>query len=294
MMTHSYSRLNSGMAKTHSLKVKQRITGSIIIFIWTLFPEVIKKILLKQFFIPKRYELSQDESKFLCTGRAFEVRVNGETIKCWQWGEGPAIVCVHGWGGSGVQFQGVVDQAIAAGYSLIVFDGPGHGLSPGKFCSYFQMTDVVRALLGKRDEFSIAGLIGHSFGAAAIINSLSKENIQLPAVLIAPALQLVRLLDKAFGHYGIPNRLYMQLIAKFEEKYNYSFIDDNPIKLLKNENMSFLIVHDPEDTVTPYKDSMHAVQQFSSLKLMTMKNLGHKNILRDDKVIKAALAFIGS
>jgi pimeloyl-ACP methyl ester carboxylesterase len=291
-MARSYSQLNSGITQTSSLRLKQRIFGSIIIVFWTLFPEIIKKILINEFFTPKRYRLSKDQNYFLKTGRAFDLRVNGEIIKCWQWGKGPAIVCVHGWGGSGLQFQDIVRHAIASGFSVVVFDGPGHGFSSGKYCSYFQMTDVVRALLRKTDEFNIAGLIGHSFGAAAIINSLSKENLNLPAVLIAPALQLVQMLDTAFGNYGIPNRFYMQLIAKFEEKYNYSFIDDNPIKLLNNENQEYLIIHDQRDTVTPYKDSQHAVKHIPCLKLMTVKNLGHKKIMRDEKVIKSALAFI--
>lgn len=289
-MAHSYSQLNSDAASIHFSNVKQKITGSIIVVLWTLFPGIIGNMLMKQFFTPKRYPLSQDQDKYLKTGRAFDLRINDDTIKCRQWGEGPAIICVHGWGGIGLQFQGVIDRAVASGFSVIVFDGPGHGLSSGKTCSYFQMTDVVRTLLCETD--AVAGLIGHSFGAAAIINSLSKENIKLPAVLIAPALQLVQMIDTAFAYYGIPLQIYMKLIAQFEEKYGYSFEEDNPIHLLDNDNQAFLIVHDREDRVIPYNDSKKTVHRFPSFELMTTRNLGHKNLLKDEKVIKASLAFI--
>ena len=296
-MTHSYSQIRNKNATDCFLKFRQQITGSFIVILWTLFPGLIQKIIYKQFFTPKRKQLAQNQHAFLATGQAFDLKVNDDTIKCWQWGKGPALVCVHGWSGLGLQFQKFVDKTLAAGFSIILFDGPGHGLSSGDICSYFQMTDVVRVLINQPlitqiDKIKIAGLIGHSFGSAAIINSLEKERLNIPAVLIAPAIQLQKLIDSAFIQYGIPKEIYMTLIAQFEEKYDYSFSKDNPINLLDDDNQTFLIIHDRSDATIPYCESSNVVKKYPGFELMTTINLGHKKILTDDSVISTALNFI--
>lgn len=291
-MAHSYGQIYMSSTNARFLMIRQQIFSKIFIVLWTLFPGIIKKIIKKQFFTPERYILPPETINRILPGKTFDLMINEDTIKCRQWGEGPAIVCVHGWSGCGLQFYGFVDNAISSGFSVIVFDGPGHGLSTGKTCNYFQMTDVVRALLCRPHAFCVAGLIGPSFGAAAIINSLSKENLTLPAVLIAPALQLKQMIDAAFGHYGIPGRVYMEVIAEFEKKSGYSFMDDNPVNLLNNENQIFLIVHDKDDPMIPCIESKKAADRFPSLKFMITKNLGHRRILKDEAVINNSLSFI--
>lgn len=103
-MAHSYSQIRNKETNHCFVKFTQQITGSFIVILWTLFPGLLKKILYMQFFSPKRKQLTQDQHAFLGTGRAFVLKINDDTIKCWQWGKGPALICVHGWSGLGLQF----------------------------------------------------------------------------------------------------------------------------------------------------------------------------------------------
>ena len=293
-MAHSYTQARPGTAGIHFSHIKLKITGFTIRLLYTLFPGFMGKILLKQFFAPKRHVLDREQMDYLSTGTPFDLKVNRDTIKCWQWGQGPALIFVHGWGGIGLQFHKYIDKALALGFSVIIFDAPAHGLSPGETCSYFQMTDAVRTLINRKNSSGVAGLIGHSFGAAAVINAISKENLSLPAVLIAPALNLVNTLDRAFSSYGIPKGIYMDLIKNFEQEYGYSFYHDNPVNLLDGESQNLFMVHDPQDQVIPYGDSRHAGLRYPSFKLMTVKDLGHKRIVGDRAVVSAALNYIES
>ena len=289
-MTHSYTRTKSRQTGINLTGARQKATGAVINSLYFLFPHRMEKMLKNQFFAPRRRALNLALRKILATGTPFDLQVNDDTIRCWQWGQGPALIFVHGWGGIGLQFHTYIDKALAMGFSVILFDAPAHGLSPGKTCSYFQMTDAVRALLHRTDP--VAGLIGHSFGAAAIVNALSKENLDLPAVLIAPALDLVQTLNRAFTSYGIPERIYMKPIHCFEKKYRYSFYDDNPINLLDDRRQTLFMIHDPQDRVIPYADSKKAAERYPGFSFLTVEGLGHKRIVSNPAVVDTALRFI--
>jgi pimeloyl-ACP methyl ester carboxylesterase len=261
---------------------------------WMIFPGILKKIIKQQFFTPRRAQYTPSQREYLETGQAIEVIVDDKVIKCWYWGEGPTLIFVHGWNGSGLQFRRLAEKARTSGFSVLLFDGPGHGLSGGSTCSYFQMTDAVRALVNQPWQYRIAGLVGHSFGAAAIVNCLAKERSDLPAVLIAPALDLVGLLDSAFAIHGVPERVYKGTIAEFEERYGYTFANDNPVDLLADLAQSLLVIHDTSDRVIPYGLSAKVARQKEGIRLLPTSGLGHKQILENGSVIQETIRYLVS
>ncbi|MBN2008265.1 alpha/beta hydrolase [candidate division KSB1 bacterium] len=290
-MTHKfrYSKNNSTNVR---LSIKRSITFVSVSLLSFIAPSVIRRFILKQFFIPIRYIPTENEQEYLVKAEQFEQVVIDEKIKCWKWGKGPSILFAHGWNGSGIQFSSFITDVVNSGFSLVAFDGPGHGQSEGNRSSYFQMTNSVRALMKSDKLARVAGTIGHSFGAGAIVNALSKENLPVPSVLIAPALRIKEVLDDTFTQYGIPLQLYYNIIAEYERKYGYSLADDNPTNLLPKLNNPVLIIHDTEDRVIPVSDSIQAESMYDYIELHQTKGLGHKRILADQNVIESAIQFI--
>ncbi len=199
------------------------------------------------------------------------------------------IIFIHGWNGIGLQFYPFIKPFLNKGFSVLIFDGPGHGLSPGDSCSYFQMTDILRSFISSDFSDNIAGLIGHSFGAAAIVCSLEKEQLNLPAVLISPAIQLNKTIDHAFNQYQIPKKIYLKIISEYEDKYKYSFSGDDPINLISWNAKNYCIIHDQSDPVIPFSDSKHIIKMLPEIELMIVKGLGHKRILKNEEVIHKTL-----
>lgn len=271
------------------LQLKNRIIKAGILTAWTVFPGILKKFIKQQFFTPRRVRLTPSQHQYLETGEPFEITVNDEVLKCRRWGEGPALVFVHGWNGVGLQFRHFTEQALARGFSVVLFDGPGHGLSGGTFCSYFQMTDAVRAMVNQPFPDRVAGLVGHSFGAAAIVNGLEKEGSDLPAVLIAPALDLVGLLNAAFALHAVPDRVYKGIIGEFEARYGYTFAHDNPLDLMAGLTQPLLVIHDTSDRVIPHSVSELPARQLDRVRLMSTHGLGHKRLLKDTLVIQESI-----
>src|SRR5213593_1412920 len=96
---------------------------------------------------------------------AARIGVNGITIAYEDAGEGPAVVFVHGLGGSVYTWRAQTAACAERGYRAIGYDQRGHGLSdkpPGPY-SVAQCVEDLCALLDGLEVESCA-LVGHSVG----------------------------------------------------------------------------------------------------------------------------------
>ena len=212
-------------------------------------------------------------------------------MECWKWGEGPSILFAHGWNGRGVQFNRFFGPLTEAGYSIIAFDAPAHGESSGKKSSYFELTDTIRLILNS-PHHDIRGVVGHSMGGSAVINALSKEEISLPTVLIAPVFKLEEILFNTFNFYGIPEFVYRKAISEYENRFGYKMNDDNPIHLMPVIKTDLLVVHDRQDRAIPFQDSEEMAKSWSNVILHDTNGLGHKRILLDHKIVNRVVGYL--
>ena len=293
-MEKSVKNLKRYSTNVRNNKFNAKALSLLLKLLWPLFPGTIKKILLKQFFTPHSPQPTESQREWLNKAKSFQIKAHGKTIQCWQWGEGPVILFVHGWNGSGIQFLQFFKSFIKAGYSVATFDGPGHGKSQGETSSYFEMTDTVRAILNYFKEEHIQGIVAHSFGTAAVINSMDKENCFYNSVLIAPALKFKDILDKAFDFHGIPRIIFRSILAEYEKRFGYNLVKDDPHILLKENRYKLLVIHDRSDKAVPYSDTEEVSNRLETIELLTTNGLGHKRILQDQKVIHKTLNYISN
>ena len=257
-------------------------------------PGITRKVLRRLFMATGSYALKEEESACLSRGRPFQIKVHDKLIHAWRWGRGPGILMVHGWNGRGAQFHRFVEPIVAAGFTAIAIDGPGHGRSGGSTSSYFEFTDAVRAFLSPQRGLNIQALIGHSFGAAAIINALEKEKLDLRSVCIAPVLRLREILMSTFERFGVPAQIHTAIIAEFETRFGYNLVEDNPPRLIGKLTAPVLIIHDAEDRTASCSDAREQAQAHRHVALHTTRGLGHRRILAEAQVIEAVLKHIGS
>ncbi len=245
------------------------------------------------FFAPRTRDLTPQESAFLQRGKPFSLHVDGKTVQAWRYGSGPAIICAHGWASRGARFVNLESSIINAGFSMVIFDAPGHGESEGKTSSFFQMTEAVRALINHLGADKIAGIFAHSFGAAAVINAMDKEKLSKPVVLEAPAWDIKYLLDETFRRYGIPMKLYDNILSGYERKYGYELAIDNPINLVRRVDSPVLILHDRGDRTIKIDQSDRVLKlKKSNIRLITTDNYGHSHIFTNAEYINQAMDFI--
>ena len=272
-------------------QIRQRAVHAALDLLWNVTPAFTKLLVKKMFFTPSSYKITPLEKHYLENGESFQLSVHGKTVQCWKWGTGPSILLAHGWNGRGIQLHHFIEPLMQRGYSVIGYDAPGHGESEGKTSSYFEFTDTIRTLLASSNGHKIQGVIAHSMGGSATVNSIAKENQPLQAVLVAPALKLAELLKCFFDHVGVPAYLYDILIQEYERQFGYDMRRDNPAHLFKEIDSRILIVHDKQDPTIPYTDSKELSNEFENIVLHTTEGLGHKRILTDESVVDAIVNY---
>jgi pimeloyl-ACP methyl ester carboxylesterase len=292
-MSQSSSNGTRCSTNVRTSRPQQWITYHFLRSLWYGMPGLTEKLLETLFFAPKSSALSPEEQHCLDQGRPFAVQVHDKQIRAWQWGHGPGVLLVHGWNGRGIQFQRYIAPLVQAGYAAIALDGPAHGASPGRSTSYFEFTDTVRAFLRPEPGLNICGIVAHSFGAAAVINSLAHERLCLRVVLLAPALKLRQLILQAFRQHGIPPVVYEKMIAQYEERFGYTLAGDDPHRLLKDLASQVLVIHDQDDRVIAHEDSLTVCQRFSHLTLHTTHGLGHRGVMTDPGVVQRVMEYLG-
>jgi pimeloyl-ACP methyl ester carboxylesterase len=293
-MSNAYFNTEKASTNVRFNTLRQASIHSLLSLAWSLAPGLTQRLLLRLFSTPQAYKTSAAEAACLGRGQPFQVPVNGNRIKAWKWGRGPGIFMLHGWNGRGVQFQAFVEPLVAAGYTAIALDGPAHGESEGRCTNYFDFSDTARAFLAPGLGLDIRAVVGHSFGAAALINALAKDRHTVPAFFISPVLRLRELFVGAARQLGVSAKIIEQMIETFEAQYDYSLTEDNPIRLLKQLSVPILIAHDMEDHTISINDSKQQARAYDTVDLFATHGLGHRRILSDPAVIEAGIDHIQS
>jgi len=274
-------------------KMRQSVIHTFFNLLRNHAPTLSKGIIKRLFFTPSAYKCTPVEKQYLDNGKRFEIFIHGKVVNCWKWGSGPSILLAHGWNGRGIQLHNFIEPLIQRGYSALTYDAPGHGESQGRTSSYFEFTDTIRTLLNSPNGHEIRGVIAHSLGGSAVVNSMEKENLPLDAVLIAPALRLKEVLYGFFDYVGVPRGLYEILIKEYEDQFGYNMHRDNPANLLREISSKILIVHDKNDPTIPYADSKEISGRFPNIELHTTERLGHRKVLADSSVVNRTMDYFG-
>ncbi|HSF38925.1 MAG TPA: alpha/beta fold hydrolase, partial [Thermoanaerobaculia bacterium] len=118
---------------------------------------------LDLFCTPMRHAEPAREKELLRTAEAFTVPFQSVHLAAHAWGEGPAVLLVHGWSGRGAQLGAFVQPLVDAGHRVVAFDLPAHGRTPGRRLNGFDGRDAVLRMGEAVGPFQ--AVIAHSFGA---------------------------------------------------------------------------------------------------------------------------------
>ncbi|MFY7954073.1 MAG: alpha/beta hydrolase, partial [Armatimonadaceae bacterium] len=121
----------------------------------------------------------------------------------YRWGNGPAVLLVHGWGGSAGSFALWIGALLKAGFSVAAIDGPAHGNSPGVFASAPAIAGAIRAFGKVAGPFH--SVVAHSVGAIATALAASDGQLFEKAVFLAPCCSVGHSLTDEARRQGLPS-----------------------------------------------------------------------------------------
>jgi pimeloyl-ACP methyl ester carboxylesterase len=225
-----------------------------------------------------------------------DIQIKNQIIPVRLWGEGPLVVMMHGWSGSGAQFRKLIPGLVAAGYRVAAFDAPAHGDNPGKQTHLLEFVDT---LLGIQQQIGpVHTLMAHSFGGMASMLASHRGLKVEQMVLFAPHLDV----NEIHQSYSDLLNLNPELSMRFHEKIGARMSeiigsDDiwdffTPQSLLKDREFSGLLIFDTEDEEIPLSQFKAVARYWEDSEVIETEGLGHHLILKDSIVIEKVLKFM--
>lgn len=276
-----------------------RITRASLRAAYTLSEDLGARAAARLFTTPVRYERPAREHLALARGRRFTVPVlrraphwGGQQVElaAWRWGHGPVALLVHGWEGRGAQLGAFIEPLVDAGMSVVAFDAPGHGDSPGHRLFLSDMADCIGQLVEHLG--SVHALIAHSFGAAASLWAHRVYGVDAPRnVFVAPA----PLATEALGHFARTLELLPDDVTALRERLavesGVQLAELDPAPLAERREAGLLVVHDEEDREVGLAQAQDLVASWPAARLVTTRGLGHRRILRHPEVVRHTVEY---
>jgi len=206
--------------------------------------------------------------------------------------DGNKVLFVHGWNGRSSQFYRIIDLLSDRGYDITAVDLPGHGRSSRSITNLPEITDLISEITESRGPYH--GIVCHSFGGVAALNSIRFGASFEKLVLISPGIYEIKPMFKTFvGLFGLDEEYYAdRLFDLAESLYGTSPGEFGPDRFSKEIETETLIVHceDDKEAMKEIALALHGEMQNSELHLT--EGLGHRRILRDEKVADMVLNFL--
>ncbi len=242
------------------------------------------------FLTPPRQARTRQEREILSRGRFRNILFRNCRLATWRWGEGPAVLLVHGWGGHAGRLSRFVAPLTEAGFSVIAFDAPGHGASEGRRCS---VSDFIGAVLAvAQDSGNVVGLIGHSLGAAACVLAMREGLRVRAAVLLAPLSDPEKYAGRFASICRMPGPVCDSMKIRLAARHGVAWEKLRVVELAPSTPGPLLIFHDRRDAKVPLGDGRAIAASWPGARLVTTQGLGHHKILRSAEIIGGTVSFL--
>lgn len=269
--------------KLRVLRAAFRVTGAVS-------PDHARRWAQHLFTTPPRHAAPEAERATLRRACPFAFESGGLKLQGWSWGDGPAVLLAHGWGGRGGQLHSFVRPLLEEGYSVLTFDGPGHGRSEGHTASVPMFARAMMDLAELKGPFH--GVVGHSFGGATATYALSHGLPATRAVLIAAPESPEIFYRELMTALGIPEAHHGDWIRAMERDYGLRMEDIHGPSRAARVHIPGLIVHDELDREVPMAHGEAYSSAWPGARMIRTNGLGHRRILRDPAVIAATTEFL--
>lgn len=206
------------------------------------------------------------------------------------WGQGPAVLLLHGWSGRYTQFGPLVEALRAAGMKPVTIDPPAHGDSPGTTAHPIGFAD---AAFAAAEAFApVVAVVGHSMGAGAVAYSLTLENYAPRAVLIAGPASMSRVLGRYADLLQLANSVRVRLFLRVGRLMGIAEHELDIERIAPPPGVRFLVVHDRDDKEVPVSEAEAIARHWADSTLHLTRGLGHTRLLADPETVQRIVTFI--
>lgn len=248
-------------------------------------PQLVAKKMRSLFMRPRDLPPRDWELPLLASAERVTLRFGLSALR---WGNGPAVLLMHGWEGRPTQFAALITALVDAGYTVVALDGPAHGRSPGREANVLLFA---RAMLEAAAELPpLQAVIGHSMGGASAMLAVQLGLRTETLVSIAAPARILGVLRGFARHMGLPPRARSAFIRQVERDVGMlaSKMDVAHYQL----DVPGLIVHAEDDTFVSVNESQLIHDAWFDSRLLRLPQGGHQRVLADPRVIDGVLSLL--
>jgi pimeloyl-ACP methyl ester carboxylesterase len=219
--------------------------------------------------------------------------VNGITMAYRDIGKGPALVLLHGFGGTGEAWNPFIEE-LSADYRLIIPDLRGHGRSVNP-SGHFTHRELALDVFGLLDQLGINSVnaIGSSMGAMTLLHAATQQRERVNAMVLVGGSPYLPESARVVYRYSPPDSIpeeelkwmstqhvggkeqVMHLLRQFYS-YKDSYDDVNFTKpYLASIKSSTLIVQGDRDEFFPLHVATEMYNTIPNSYLWVVPNMGH-------------------
>ncbi len=259
-----------------------------------LNPVLAGKLAFRLFASPPKPNVRAKELAFLKTADRHDFQHEGVTIPVYSWGEAdaPVVFCAYGWAYNAGRWRHYVPALTEAGYRVVAFDPPGHGLAGKGSLDYPRYVALEVAVLQRTGGCDL--VLCHSFGGGCLVEALTtlpKELRPRRAVVMGVFSEVKWIFLTFAASLGLRSVIFDQMQAYIEQRTGRSL---DEFDVARNATLlpevKALLVHDPEDKVVAFRNTLRNHSHWKGSAVYTPKGAGHH--LGTAGVTRAVLAFL--
>lgn len=215
----------------------------------------------------------------------------------YDWGEGPLVYLVHGWGGCTGDLDFIGANLVANGMRVVAFDAPSHGNSgPGPWGPHYANgPHLIEAMRVALDKFGAPhALVAHSMGCLTSVYGMRESGVDLDATRLALVAPFVGgaagFRDTLGAVVPVGPRILERVVPLAEERAE---VELSKVGLLDPPVAApTLIVHDKGDRPNPFHNAEALAAAWPNTELMATTGLGHRKVLVSPEANRRITAFV--
>jgi pimeloyl-ACP methyl ester carboxylesterase len=243
---------------------------------------------------PPRFDERTWQTALRKSAKRSIVVVGRRKVCVYEWGAGPTVLMVHGWGARATHMGRMIEPLVEAGYRVVSFDAPAHGESEGRKTDLVEFADAVNTVANFAGE--IDTLIAHSFGAAMALMTQRDWGMTVKKQVLVSTFESCQWFIDEFAKYiGASRQVVRAMQEKMAAPYAGRF-DWNRVSLvdmLALSRVSTLLVHDTTDGEIPFQHSATLATAGSHVSIYVTHDLGHHRLLGSPDVHHRVVEFAG-
>jgi pimeloyl-ACP methyl ester carboxylesterase len=251
-------------------------------------PDRFQRRFVRNFLTPKRPLLISrerpdlpppDERMRIPTGGLIGL-VSDTWVQAYRWGDGPAVLVVHGWEDDYHCFDAIIAALIKRGHAVVAFDLPAHGKSGGTQCTIplaAQAVEDVAHALGP-----VRAVVGHSLGGAAATFAITQDWIDVErAVVIAAPTGPTYMLNAIAKRFGMSDERKEALFEELKRVVGFRPEEIELMPKVASLDIPALIVHSKDDAMVRFVTGEKWAASWPGAQLIALEKLGHRRLLFD-------------